>query len=197
MIFLRRPAAEEIHRLLATRGAMSFSYSEVGATRSTVPRGYRINHMRAPLGTGKDVHNRAVNALLGWKLLAVAGLELFPDHPAMRPQTNVALLSPHFGLWSLDFCRVIYVLKDESEKDGAIQRTGFACGTLPGHAVRGEEIFSIEWHAATEEVWYEIFSFSLIASPLVRIVAPFARATQKRFASASVRAALNATPKTL
>jgi uncharacterized protein (UPF0548 family) len=190
MLFLARPTDQAIHTRLATREAMPFSYSEVGATRSIPPAGYRINHMRALLGKGEDVHARAVSALLSWRLLTVAGLEIFPSQPPIEPQTNVALLSRHFarlgGLWSLDFCRVIYILEAQPEHSGAIRRTGFAYGTLPGHAVRGEEIFSIEWHVATNEVWYDIFSFSLPANVLIRLAGPFARAAQKQFASASL-----------
>jgi len=114
----------------------------------------------------------------------------FPIATPIEPQTNVALLSRHFvrlgGLWSLDFCRVIYILEAQSEHGGAIRRTGFAYGTLPGHAVRGEEIFSIDWHVATNEVWYDIFSFSLPANVLIGLAGPFLRAAQKRFASASL-----------
>jgi uncharacterized protein (UPF0548 family) len=149
--------------------------------------------MRALLGKGEEVHARAVNALLSWRLLTVAGVEIFPSQPAMEPQTNVALLSRHFarlgGLWSLDFCRVIYILKAQSERGGAIRRTGFAYGTLPGHAVRGEEIFSIEWQVATNEVFYDIFSFSLPANVLIRLAGPFLGAAQKQFASASLNEA--------
>ena len=190
MLFIARPTDQEIHARLATREAMPFSYSEVGATRSTPPAFYRINHMRALLGKGEEVHARAVSSLLSWRLLTVAGLEIFPSQPPIEPQTNLALLSRHFvrlgGLWSLDFCRVIYILEAQPENGGAIRRTGFAYGTLPGHAVRGEEIFSVEWHTATGEVWYDIFSFSLPANVLIRLAGPLARAAQKRFASASL-----------
>ena len=59
MLFIARPTDQEIHARLAAREAMPFSYSEVGATRSTAPEGYRINHMRALLGKGEDVQARA------------------------------------------------------------------------------------------------------------------------------------------
>jgi uncharacterized protein (UPF0548 family) len=190
MLFLQRPTEKQIYELLAERKSMPFSYSDVGATRTIPPHGYRINHMRAPLGKGPEVHGRAVDALTSWKLLTVAGLELFPTHPAMQSQTTVAMLSRHFGLWSLDLCRVIYLLNAEPENDGDIQRTGFAYGTLPGHAVRGEEIFSVEWHRTTDEVWYDIFSFSEPASLLIRLGEPVARSAQKRFAAASINEAL-------
>ena len=189
MLFVRRPIEQEVRLLLTARESLPFSYSEIGATRSTPPAGYRINHMRTLLGTGAEVHTRAVNALLSWRLLAVGGLELFPKDLPMQPQTNVALLSRHFGLWSLDFCRVIYVLEAQSESQGAIQRTGFAYGTLPGHAVRGEEIFSIEWHMVTNEVCYDIFSFSRPANLVIGLAGPLARSAQRQFASASLKEA--------
>jgi uncharacterized protein (UPF0548 family) len=191
MLFIHRPTNHQIRGLLAKRESMTFSYPEVGATLSTPPAAYRINHMRALLGKGPTVHDRAVKALLSWQLLAVAGLELFPNNPAMRPRTNVALLSRHFGLWSLDFCRVINVLERPNENGSAIQRTGFAYGTLPGHALCGEEIFSVAWHTATEEVWYDIFSFSRPANWLVQLAAPIVGATQKRFARASLEKAVH------
>jgi uncharacterized protein (UPF0548 family) len=190
MLFVRRPTDQEVRVFLATREPMSFSYSEVGRTRSTPPAGYRINRMRTLLGTGAEVHTRAVSALLCWRLLAVGGLELFPKDLPAQPQTNVALLSRHFGLWSLDFCRVIYVLEAQSESNGAIERTGFAYGTLPGHAVCGEEIFSIERNIVTNEVWYDIFSFSRPANLLIRLAGPLARSAQRQFASASLKEAL-------
>jgi uncharacterized protein (UPF0548 family) len=108
----------------------------------------------------------------------------------MQPHSNVALLSRHFGPWSLDFCRVIYVWDRQSEDGGAVQRTRFALWNFAGHAVRGEEIFSIEWHTATQKVWYEIFSFSRPANLLIELRGPLARSAQRRLAAASVLEAL-------
>jgi uncharacterized protein (UPF0548 family) len=191
MLFLIRPNEEFIESLLAERAALAYSYTHVGATRGTPPAGWRINHMRLQVGTGQAKFDAVVNALFSWKLLAIDGLEVFPSTPILQPRTDVAILSRHFGIWSLDFCRVIYVLRDEPERDGKVLRTGFGYGTLPGHAVRGEEIFSVEWHPATQEVWYDIYSFSLPATPLVRLIAPIARATQLRFARASLAKAVH------
>jgi len=55
--------------------------------------------------------------------------------------------------------------------------------------VKGEEIFSVEFHAAAEEVWYDIFSFSQPANSLIRLASPIVRATQRRFAKASLQKA--------
>jgi uncharacterized protein (UPF0548 family) len=168
---------------------MTYSDPHVGATRSKPPAGWRINHLRLQVGTGRRKFDAVVNALFSWKLLAIDGLQVFPSTSTLDVSTDVAIVSRHFGIWSVDFCRVIYVLRDEPEQDGKVLRTGFGYGTLPGHVMRGEEIFSLEWHPATQEVWYDIFSFSLPATPLVRLIAPVARATQRRFARASLEKA--------
>ena len=190
MFFLRRPTDQQVLTLLAARESVPFSYSDVGGTRLSPPAGWRINHMRQFIGTGKAAYEKAVWALFSWQLLAIDGLQVFPCKTPLQPNTDVAILSRHFGIWSADFCRVIYVLRDQPEKSGEILRSGFGYGTLPGHAVRGEEIFSIEWHPGTEDVWYDIYSFSLPANPLIRLLGPVARATQKRFARASLQKAV-------
>lgn len=145
--------------------------------------------MRTLVGKRRTAHERAVAALFSWQLLAIHGLQVFPSTEQPQTGTDVAILSRHFGIWSVDFCRVIYILRDEPEKGGQIVRTGFGYGTLPGHAVRGEEIFSIEWRPATEEVWYDVYSFSRPANLLIHLLSPIARATQRRFARASLEKA--------
>jgi uncharacterized protein (UPF0548 family) len=189
MLFVLRPSETSIRAQLTDREAMTYSYPHVGATRSKPPAGWRINHLRLQVGTGRRKFDAVVNALFSWKLLAIDGLQVFPSTSTLDVSTDVAIVSRHFGIWSVDFCRVIYVLRDEPEQDGKVLRTGFGYGTLPGHVMRGEEIFSLEWHPATQEVWYDIFSFSLPATPLVRLIAPVARATQRRFARASLEKA--------
>lgn len=190
MFFFRRPNKDLIKQLLLKRHDMNFSYPHTEATRSSSPPlGWRINHMRVRLGTGRGTHEHAVAALFSWSLLSVASLEVFSQAPRVRPQAEVAMLSRHLSIWSLDFCRVIYVLHDVSENHGSVLRTGFGYGTLPGHAVRGEERFSIEWHPRTEEVWYDIYSFSQPSSLFVQLLTPIAVATQKSFAHASLKKA--------
>lgn len=186
MFFLSKPSEATIRAALAARQTLPFSYSSVGATKTSPPAGRRINHMRLMVGAGRTKFEALVDALFSWKLLAVDGLQLFPRTPTLQPGTDLAILSRHFGIWSLDFCRVIYVLQDQPEQNGRVHRTGFAYGTLPGHAVCGEELFSVEWHAASEEVWYDIYSFSSPATVLLRLIVPIARARQRRFARASV-----------
>jgi uncharacterized protein (UPF0548 family) len=52
----------------------------------------------------------------------------------------------HGFCWSLNPCRVVYVLE---ETGGEVERYGFAFGTLPGHSEEGEERFTVERRAPT------------------------------------------------
>jgi uncharacterized protein (UPF0548 family) len=51
----------------------------------------------------------------------------------------VGVLGRHFGVWSLNACRIAYVI----EEVPSLRRYGFAFGTLPGHVERGEERFTV------------------------------------------------------
>jgi uncharacterized protein (UPF0548 family) len=66
----------------------------------------------------------------------------------------VAVVVRTLGLWSINPCRVVYTFHERGE----VERVGFAVGTLPGHAERGEERFSVEWHQADDSVWFELLA---------------------------------------
>ena len=90
----------------------------------------------------------------------------------------------HLGVWSLNACRIAYVLEEEGPSR---RRYGFALGTLPGHVERGEERFTLEWHRADDSVRYEVFAFARPAHPLAKAGRPFVRLVQRRFAIGSLR----------
>jgi uncharacterized protein (UPF0548 family) len=97
----------------------------------------------------------------------------------------VVILGRHFGVWSLNACRIAYTMGEEAP---SLRRYGFAFGTLPGHVERGEERFTVEWHGDDESVWYEVFAFARPAHPLARAGRPFVGLAQRRFAADSLRA---------
>ena len=145
--------------------------------------GYVVDHNRVRLGSGEETFARAVEALHGWRMFDVGWVKVcWPDTPIGVGNT-VAVLGEHYGFWSLNACRIIYLVE---EGDG-VRRSGFAYGTLPEHAQSGEERFTVEWDQ-NDEVWYDLYAFSKPNSVLVRIGKPFARALQKRFARDSMRA---------
>lgn len=104
-------------------------------------------------------------------------LELcWPDTPN-EPGATVAVVVSHLGFWSMNACRIVYVI----DEPGPPERYGFAYGTLPDHMERGEERFTVEFHTDDQSVWYDVYALSR-PSALARMAYPFARALQKRFA---------------
>lgn len=183
MFFLVKPRAEFIRAFLARQEACVFSYAEVGASREEAPRGYTVDHNRVQLGAGRECFERAVKAVREWKMFEMPWVELCWADTPIREGATVAVLISHFGFWSLNACRIAYVL----EEHGAAERFGFAYGTLEEHGERGEERFSVEFHAKDGAVWYDLYAFSR-PHLLARSGYPLARVLQKRFALESKKA---------
>lgn len=184
MFLLTKPSAEVIAKFIAAERQLLFSYSEVGATRGELPSGYTVDHNRVQLGEGEEVFARAVAALEDWKQFDLGWIKRVPSATPLEVGAVVAILTRHFGFWSLNACRVVYLI-DES---GPVRKFGFAYGTLSNHVEQGEERFTIEWHRQDDSVWYDILAFSQPNHPLVKLSLPLARMLQKRFARDSLAA---------
>jgi uncharacterized protein (UPF0548 family) len=102
--------------------------------------------------------------------------------------TEVAVLVRHFGFYSLNACRIVYVVHDE----GPRKRFAFAYGTLAEHAESGEERFTVEWNRDEDEVWYDILAFSRPRQMVARLGYPLSRLLQKRFVEGSKAAMVEA-----
>ena len=130
----------------------------------------------------------AKEALQQWKIFDLSWLRLFwPSTPIVVGET-VAVLASFANLYWLNACRIVYAIDEASP----MRRYGFAYGTLDDHAEMGEERFTVEWHADTDEVWYDILAFSRPHQLLPRVGRGFARRLQKRFASDSMAAMMRA-----
>jgi len=186
VFYLKRPARETIQHYLTLRQDDCFSYSAVGATRAkNAPDRYVVDHNRVQLGSGRAAFEQAKAALGRWEMFNLGWLQLcWPETP-VEVGSIVGVLARLGGVWSLNLCRIVYVI---DEADGAGETFGFAYGTLPDHAERGEERFSLEWHQADDSVWYDIFAFSQPKQLLAQIGYPVARRLQKRFAVDSMAA---------
>jgi uncharacterized protein (UPF0548 family) len=174
---LRKPSDGAIRAFLSAQKDQPFSYAHVRASRGQPPGGYTVDHSRVRLGEGPEAFERAVRAIREWKMFAMPWLQLYwPDAPIEEGAT-VAVLVQALGLWSLNAARIVYLIDEE----GADRRFGFAYGTLPEHGERGEERFTVEFHAKDQSVWYDVCAFSR-PNLLARLGYPVARAMQKRFA---------------
>jgi uncharacterized protein (UPF0548 family) len=186
MLFLRRPAAETIRAFLAAQARLVLTYPAVGATFTTPPAGYAVDHTRIKLGEGERVFLAAKKALECWEQFRIGWLGARPEDTPIREGQAVAILARSLGLWWLNACRIVAVVNE----DGPVRRFGFAYGTLPDHAGSGEERFLAEWDRADDGVWYDILAFSRPRHFLVRLGYPWARRVQKRFGRGSAAAML-------
>jgi len=180
MFFLKKPGPERIREILAAQKQQQFSYEHVGASRTEAPKGYVVDHNRIQLGEGRAAFDRAKSAVKQWKMFDIPWIELFwPDTPIEEGAT-VAVAASHLGFWSLNAARIVYTIDER----GLLERYGFAYGTLPDHAERGEERFIVEFHPDDETVWYDLYAFSW-PHTLARLAFPYTRSLQKKFATDS------------
>jgi uncharacterized protein (UPF0548 family) len=186
MFTLTEPSGDDITNFLSQQSNRPFSYSEVGATKSSAPAGYKVDHNRVQLGSGADIYQRGIEALKQWRQFDLGWVSLAPREAKIERDAVVAVKAWACGLWSLNACRVVYVI-DENDAN-SVSRFGFAYGTLPDHIERGEERFLVEWNRGDDSVWYDILAFSQPRHPLVKLGAPVARVMQKRFARDSLHA---------
>ena len=112
MFDLRRPSTSVIESFLIGQRKESFSYAEVGSSRGTLPSGYTVDRNRVLLGTGPEIFRKASASLRNWRMFALGWVELLPPGAPIEAGT-VAVLVKHFGFWSLNACRVVYVFDEE------------------------------------------------------------------------------------
>ncbi len=93
------------------------------------------------IGRGPAIFEDAKLALTKWRQFALGWVELFPLEASIEPDRSVAVLARHLGCWSLNGCRVVYLIDEDA------RRFGFAYGTLTNHAECGEEIFEVSMNA--------------------------------------------------
>ena len=181
MFLLAKPTRDTIDRFIEDAKHQSFSYPEIGSSQTSPPPGYNIDHNRIQLGSGHDAFQAARQGIREWKMFAFPWIDLCrPDTPIEVGQT-VAILARHFGFYSLNASRIVYVI-DEHD------RYGFAYGTLTEHGEIGEERFSVEYHTGTGEVWYDLFAFSRPGHILAKLGYPLSRYLQHEFAKESLQA---------
>ena len=188
MFSLTRPTDDEIRRFISGQKDSCFSYPEVGASATAAPTGYNVDHNRIQLGKGEDTWQRAANAIRAWKMFSMTWVSLHWPSAPLQIGTDVAVSVNHFGFFTLNACRIVYVVDEESP----LKRFGFAYGTLAEHAESGEERFTIEWNRDDDSVWYDVLAFSRPRQTLARLGYQLSRLLQKRFAEGSKTAMVEA-----
>ena len=170
----RRPDAARVRRFLDGQRALPLTYVAVGATDGgAAPPGFVLDHNRQRLGRGEAVFARAREDVRRWRMFPAAWTAIEPAGAPIAEGEVVAVHIRALGVWWLNAARIVYAIDEP-------RRFGFAYGTLPGHAERGEERFLVEWQT-DDEVWYDLRAFSRPRYWAARLGRPIARALQRRF----------------
>jgi uncharacterized protein (UPF0548 family) len=125
-------------------------------------------------------------------MFSMPWVNLHSSSAPIQVGTDVAVSVHHFGFYSLNACRIVYIVDD----DDPMKRFGFAYGTLVEHAESGEERFTVEWNRNDDRVWYDILAFSRPRQMLARLGYPLSRSLQKKFANGSKLAMLQSVTET-
>ena len=190
MFCLRRPTDAVAMSCLFRQRVLPFSYEETGGTRSEEPpRGYRSERFRVCLGYGRKTYGHAKTAVQQWKMFPPEIAELYwPDIPIDSGSTVAVAFRVGF-FWSLNACRIVYTIEEQNGNDSdCVARFGFAYGTLPTHAMKGEERFTVEWRRADDSVWYDQAAFSRPEHWWGYLGFPLLRKKQKLFRQLSAEA---------
>jgi uncharacterized protein (UPF0548 family) len=192
MLLLRKPSEKQIADFISAQKNKPFSYNPIGITNQLPASGYNIDHNQIRLGSGPESFRAAQVAIRQWKMFDLGWVCLYRSDAAIEIGSTVAVLVRHLGFWSLNACRIVYVV----EQDDARRRYGFAYGTLLDHAERGEERFLVEWNKEDDSVWYDILAVSK-PGPMAMLGYAYTRRLQKRFARDSKEAMKKAAAETI
>jgi uncharacterized protein (UPF0548 family) len=143
------------------------TYAPVGLTRTgDLPPGFRHLRYRTPLGSGADLHRRAAEAILTFRMHRATGALISTPVPSAAAGVRLTV-----GLGPLTApCEVIWA-----------SDSGFGYGTLAGHPAAGEEAFVVE-HDSRDRVWFTVIAYSRPAGPLMRLAGPVAVGFQHLYA---------------
>lgn len=177
MMSPRKPDDAFIERYLVGHQQTPFNYPQVGATAERPPDGYNVDRHEILLGHGAATFQRARQAVTRWRMNDLGWVRLCFPSVEIKEGKVFATLTRVMGIWTLNPCKIIYVIEDAGE----VERFGFAFGTLEEHAESGEERFSVEWDKSSDEVRYRILAFSRTKHPLAKLAGPIARRVQRRF----------------
>lgn len=202
MFSLFHPSRRRLTRFLASEAKRPFSYDPVGASRNAkAPVGKFVNNRRERLGKGSDVYARACAALSAWRMFPDAWIRVHSADTEIKQDAVVAVAVRCLGVWTINACRIVYVLDKCNEREcgegnpGEMERFGFGYGALIGHPMHGEERFLVEWDRYGDDaVFYDVWSFSWPQTRFARCIYPYIRRVQQRFvvdSAAAIRAAVH------
>ncbi len=198
MYSLTRPTTTQVQQYLEQQSKQPFSCPDAGASAQIwsnsdhhLDRHYIIDHNRVLLGSGAKIFEQAKAAVSRWEMFGLDWVELMWPETPIQVGSTVGIMVQQLGIWSLNPCRIIYIL----EENGSTEKFGLAVGTLPDHGLCGEERFVVEWCRSNDTVWYDLLAFSRPHQWLTILGYWYVRRLQKRFGAGSLQAMERAVSK--
>ncbi|MEK6237844.1 MAG: DUF1990 domain-containing protein [Planctomycetales bacterium] len=180
MMFLTKPSRDVLQPRLDAQRDEQLNYPEAGLTLRTPPSRFSADRTEIELGSGDDVFRLAVEGLKSWRHFETGWTELCWDDVPVETGNDVGVLARVFGVWMLNFCRVVQVVETDDE-------FSFAYGALAEHAETGEDRFSVK-RMPDGSTRYEIYAVSRPRQWLVWMGYPVTRVMQRRFRADSAAA---------
>src|SRR5688572_18342266 len=106
------PSPDTVRSFLREQERLAFSYPEVGHSLDRSPRGYNLDHNRAPLGAGEAAFAAACEALRGWAMFPAPWTRIEPRRAPLVTGQVVAMVAHIYGVWWLNACRIVYTLDE-------------------------------------------------------------------------------------
>ncbi len=187
MFTFLKPSDQQLESFLSSQIDLQPNLDQVGLTRNggaPPSGGYNRDEAKQVLGTGEEMFECLVKLLKEWKHFDIWWLLVYPDQPEMKEGTTLVVVANHGPLWSLNACKIVYVIDEE---DATHKRFGYGYATLQGHSEQGEERFLLQLEKSDNKITYEIYAFSRSNHPLVSLMYPVARAFQNTFRSDSIK----------
>ena len=112
MFLLTKPSQAFIQNFIDRCEDSEYSYAEVGFSITGSPLNYNTDHNRILIGHGQEDFEKAKTAIRSWKMFDMPWVELcWPDTPVSVGE-NVGILVDHFGFYSLNACRIVYLIDE-------------------------------------------------------------------------------------
>jgi len=121
MFLLRKPSPSFIRAFLEDQTKLAFTYSAVRATAGTPPLGFVVDHTRIQIGSGPVAFAVAKDALHKWEQFRLGWVEPFWPDTAIEPGQVVGVLARSCCLWSLNACRIVYVVNEPRKVHPTLQ----------------------------------------------------------------------------
>ena len=155
-------------RLLAAARAGALTYSPVGRTLDpAVPTSAALQEHHVDVGRGEAAYEAAREAIRTWVPHHGIGATIEPAGQPIELGATVLVVLRRGPIYVIAPDRIVAVVDEP-------RRFGWAYGTLPDHAERGEESFLVEWRD-DDVVRFTIRVEADVASLPARLIAPIVR----------------------